>query len=104
MLKRFALIVMNVLYSYYAKKRAQTHVEFKNVGMGLWIFVLVFLVPFFFMAWHPYIPLHFIEMVFNLFYSFFIGWAKALSEMRCFVLVDILSPLPHARTYIHGTV
>ena len=35
------------------------------------------LVPFFFMKWHPYIPLHFIEMIFPLvlliFHSFFWG-------------------------------
>ena len=26
------------------------------------------LVPFFFMKWHPYIPLHFIEIIFPLVY------------------------------------
>ena len=44
----------------------------KDVGMGLWmglyLGVGIFLFPFFFMPWHPYIPLHFIEMIFPLVY------------------------------------
>ena len=43
-----------------------------NVGMGLWMSLClgvgIFLFPSFFMHWHPYIPLHFIEMIFPLVY------------------------------------
>ena len=42
----------------------------RDVGMGLWMSLClgvgIFLFPFFFMHWHPYIPLHFIEMIFPL--------------------------------------
>ena len=34
--------------------------------MGLWVTLCLGVVPFFFMKWHPYIPLHFIEMIFPL--------------------------------------
>ena len=42
----------------------------KDVGMGLWMSLClgvgIFLFPFLFMPWHPYIPLHFIETIFPL--------------------------------------
>ena len=47
-------------------------IQNRDVGMGLWMSLClgvgIFLFPFFFMHWHPYIPLHFIEMIFPLVY------------------------------------
>ena len=47
----------------------------------------IFLFPSFFMTWHPYIPLHFIEMIFTLvaFLSTFIAWLNLdLGIPMCF--------------------
>ena len=48
-------------------------IQNRDVGMGLWMSLClgvgIFLFPFFFMHWHPYIPLHFIEMIFPLSHS-----------------------------------
>ena len=47
-------------------------IQNKDVGMGLWMSLClgvgIFLFPFFFMHWHPYIPLHFIKIIFPLVY------------------------------------
>ena len=47
-------------------------IQNRDVGMGLWMSLClgvgIFLFPSFFMHWHPYIPLHFIEMIFPLVY------------------------------------
>ena len=63
-------------------------IQNRDVGMGLWMSLClgvgIFLFPFFFMHWHPYIPLHFIEMILPLVYF-------ALADQRhCWCLKVII--------------
>ena len=62
-------------------------IESKDVGTGLSMISClglgIFFFPFFFMKWHPYIPLHFREMIFPLVPHTFFVWGKAPIKMEC---------------------
>ena len=88
------LIICSCLWIYWwcnlgtkIKMFTGSFIKNKDVGMGLsmtsCLGIGIFLFPFFFMKWHPYIPLHFREMIFPLVPLTFFIWGKAPIKMRC---------------------